>query len=253
MIFNPLTRIILPIVSLILAFSVLAFQHKENHKQSNEKQLQNGVTVVELFTSQGCSSCPPADELLATIKNEQNVIALSYHVDYWNRLGWKDPYSDADFSKYQRAYAKQLNSGVYTPQMVVNGQTEFVGSRKSSLQKSLKAKSNVTALKNPKVKRTANKMSFDYEIDMNKEFNFAYALLVLEEHITNVTNGENSNRKLKNTNIVLQKVDLNKKMAKGTGEFTIPANAETGATYRVAIIMQDKNLKILAAGCSSLG
>ena len=129
MIFKPMVRITVPILSLLLAFSILAFQHIDQVEQSNEKQIQNGVNVVELFTSQGCSSCPPADALLAQIKDDTNVIALSYHVDYWNYLGWKDPYSNKAYSAYQRSYAKELNSGVYTPQMVVNGSKEFVGSK----------------------------------------------------------------------------------------------------------------------------
>lgn len=253
MIFNPVTRIVFPVVSLIFAFCVLAFQHMENQEQSNEIMKQNRVTVIELFTSQGCSSCPPADELLSTVKDRNNVIALSYHVDYWNRLGWKDPYSNASNTSYQRRYANQLNSGVYTPQMVVNGKTEFVGSRKLSLKENLDRTSNVIALNSPKVQRSIDKMTFTYEVDLENNFDQFYALLVLDEHVTNITRGENSNRKLKNTNVVIQKVDLDKKSAKGSGAFMIPADSEAGASYRVAIIMQDKNLAIVGAGCSSLG
>src|ERR1700743_69163 len=89
-----------------------------------------GIAVIELFTSEGCSSCPPADELVAKIQKENKdkpVYILAYHVDYWDRLGWKDSFSNADFTKRQNSYAKVLRlQSVYTPQIIVNGKTEFV-------------------------------------------------------------------------------------------------------------------------------
>ena len=98
---------------------------------------QTGVrtpVVIELFTSEGCSSCPPADELLSQLAEQQGlknaeVIALEEHVDYWNHLGWADPFSSANWTLRQYDYAGVLgNVNAYTPQMVVDGQAEFVGS-----------------------------------------------------------------------------------------------------------------------------
>src|SRR5260370_6253914 len=89
--------------------------------------------VVELFTSEGCSSCPPADEILSKLDKMQpiqgvEVIALGEHVDYWNKLGWIDPYSSADFSRRQSRYSDAFNQdSVYTPQMIVDGRDEFAG------------------------------------------------------------------------------------------------------------------------------
>ncbi len=82
----------------------------------------NSNQVVELFTSQGCSSCPPSNELLKTIAAQDDVLALTYSVEYWDYLGWKDTFADPSFSKRQRDYSSAIGHGrVYTPQMVVNG------------------------------------------------------------------------------------------------------------------------------------
>lgn len=90
--------------------------------------------VVELFTSQGCSSCPRADAYLRDLAKEEDIIALSFNVDYWDYLGWKDTLASPAFSERQRAYARKLGlSGVYTPQMVVNGVAEGVGSRRGEI------------------------------------------------------------------------------------------------------------------------
>jgi hypothetical protein len=106
------------------------------------------VVVVELFTSEGCSSCPPADALLKRLSEQQSVlgtqiVALEEHVDYWNHLGWKDPYSSNEFSQRQSNYAQVFGTGgVYTPQMVVDGQSEFVGSRSLAAKEAIEKAAN---------------------------------------------------------------------------------------------------------------
>jgi hypothetical protein len=107
--------------------------------------------VVELFTSEGCSSCPPADELLSKLDKTQpvqgvEIIALGEHVDYWNRLGWIDPYASADFSRRQSRYSDAFNQdSVYTPQMIVDGRDEFAGSNMERARAAI-----ATAAKAPK-------------------------------------------------------------------------------------------------------
>src|SRR5215217_5623425 len=91
--------------------------------------------VVELFTSQGCSSCPPADALLTALADREDVVALAYHVDYWDYVGWKDTFAQEAYSDRQRAYAKSWGSSrIYTPQIVVNGAKAVVGSRRNEVQ-----------------------------------------------------------------------------------------------------------------------
>ena len=103
--------------------------------------------VLELFTSQGCSDCPPADELLSKLGSSTNgVIPLAYHVDYWNHLGWSDPFSSRQFSQRQGDYARAMNlDSEYTPQMVVGGASQFVGSDARSIASAISAAHSASA------------------------------------------------------------------------------------------------------------
>lgn len=96
------------------------------------------LAVVELFTSQGCSSCPPADKLVGSYADTPGVLPLSFHVSYWNYLGWDDPYSKEGFTKRQQAYKNYLGRfNIYTPQAVVQGQYDVVGSQAPALKQAL--------------------------------------------------------------------------------------------------------------------
>jgi hypothetical protein len=177
-----------------------------------------GFAVVELFTSEGCSSCPPADQLVAKIEKEikdRPVYILAYHVDYWNRLGWKDAFSSADYSKRQQDYAAYLHiQSVYTPQIVVNGRMEFVGSEETvlrgaitgNLQKAQGSPLSLSAV-------TANKNQADIKYTTGKaDKNTALYIAILQKNAqTKVGAGENSGRTLSHVQIVrkLQKVTLN--------------------------------------------
>ncbi|MBI1356964.1 MAG: DUF1223 domain-containing protein [Acidobacteria bacterium] len=122
----------IPMKLLIAAFLLTALPLAAGAGDAPVSVTERVPVIVELFTSEGCSSCPPADAYLRELHANQpvdgvEVLALSEHVDYWNRLGWKDPFSDADFSKRQSWYSTHWPTRVYTPQMVVDGVHEAVG------------------------------------------------------------------------------------------------------------------------------
>jgi hypothetical protein len=99
------------------------------------------AVVLELFTSQGCESCPPADVLLTQLPSDPRlkgrILPLSFHVDYWNDLGWRDPFSDARWTKRQKDYVSALASGTYTPQLVIGGIAHVIGSRESEVRQQI--------------------------------------------------------------------------------------------------------------------
>lgn len=93
------------------------------------------IVVVELFTSQGCSSCPPADALLSQLRKHPHVIALAFHVDYWDHLGWRDPFSSRQWTQRQMMYVSSMHlQSAFTPQAVVDGAVQLVGSDKTALE-----------------------------------------------------------------------------------------------------------------------
>lgn len=127
-----------PMAVLVLAAVVLATSaaRKRGTVPAAGRRAPHGPVVVELFTSQGCSSCPPADRLLSRLKRDPRlagtVLPLAFHVDYWNHLGWSDPFSSQRWSQRQLDYARAFHSSrIYTPQLMVDGRTECVGSEES--------------------------------------------------------------------------------------------------------------------------
>jgi hypothetical protein len=108
-------------------------------------------TLVELFTSQGCSSCPPANDLVGTIANREGVVVLTFPVDYWDRLGWKDPFGSPAYTERQRAYAQTRgDSQVYTPQVVVNGLVHAVGSQPGAVDAAITNTTSAVEPQRPK-------------------------------------------------------------------------------------------------------
>jgi hypothetical protein len=129
---------------LALLFTLLGISANSCFAAPGEAEKPASVVVVELFTSEGCSSCPPADALLREINLKQTsagqlIVGISEHVTFWNDLGWKDPYSSPVFTDRQNVYASRLSpQGPYTPQMILNGRDQFVGSDSGALERALR-------------------------------------------------------------------------------------------------------------------
>lgn len=220
---NPDERLGLGRLSLGLAFTILLYfggnAGKAESLLSSSSAEGSPVVVVELFTSQGCSSCPPADRLLTHIgetddfAGEKTVtIPLSYHVDYWNRIGWTDPFSSQKWSVRQRRYATALNlRSVYTPQMVVNGIREFVGSNSAKAVEVITSEGQRTAPGWVEIEVNpeglgSRRLVVDVRANLGgtAEGASAYAVVVLCESglVTSVQSGENANRTLANDHVV---------------------------------------------------
>ena len=218
----------------------------------------NSLALVELFTSQGCSSCPPADELLANLIKENNdnqqVIAISFHVDYWDRLGWKDPFSQRLFTQRQRNYVDKLDlRSAYTPQMVVNGKYEFVGSDKSALQSALKkAKEDFSkvSVKNLMAKESNDAISVSYEIDGKMDEDQVFLCLISPKEVTSIKRGENGGRTLTNTNVVLQ-MSEGFNISKGTYVFKISESKKKDLAM-VAFVCDKNSMAVKAAYMTKL-
>ncbi|MEM6292437.1 MAG: DUF1223 domain-containing protein [Myxococcota bacterium] len=164
--------------------------------------------LVELFTSQGCSSCPPADALLQTLADDPNlpIIPLAFHVDYWNYIGWEDPFSDAAWSKRQRAYAWARDSRrVYTPQLLFNGVDHGVGRSESRSRSAIaKATASSTAAVDVEASVAGATINVDLRLDGTAPGEHAAVFVALaQDHAsTKVTRGENARRTLSNAFIV---------------------------------------------------
>lgn len=225
--------------------------------------------VVELFTSEGCSSCPPADSLLQHLDTQPvagaQVIVLSEHVDYWDHIGWKDPFSSKLISDRQGMYARQFNTGsVYTPEMVVDGSAEFVGSDSRQAQRAI-AKAQSTQklpvlISDPLIDRSGD-VSAHVEIGGLGDRSGSHsadviAVLALDHAESQVLRGENGGRRLQHVAVVrsLSKVGT---IDKGKGfaqEIHLKTDGgQTPPDLRLIVFIQDPGSgRILGAALHSL-
>ena len=220
------------------------------------QNVNSGFAVIELFTSEGCSSCPPAEKVLNRIieetkNNGKNIFCLEYHVDYWNRLGWKDPFSKNQFTRRQNNYSSVLQQReLYTPQMIVNGETEFVGS-----QSDLADVSIAEALKSPAILKlmiesdsaSADTLFIRYNSSQtNKNYSLHFA--IVEDHlVSKILKGENSGMTLTHHGVVriFYSVDLNN----NSGLARIPNKGMNlnDDCRLIAFVQHKQTMKILGA------
>jgi hypothetical protein len=215
---------------------------------NNEGRESRTPVVVELFTSEGCSDCPPADKVLSWLAESQpvkdaEIIPLSEHVDYWNHLGWSDPYSSSAFSERQRDYSNSLGSEVYTPQMIVDGKVEFVGSDAGKALKAISSESRtprITVNIHPISRADAserNSVSFSVRVEtlppLDPKTRGQVLLAVTEDNLqSSVARGENSGRTLAHTAVVRELKTIGKLNARPDAAFVAEPTIEISREWK---------------------
>ena len=239
----------------ILTILALRYVHAASTPASSSSDgAPRTPVLVELFTSEGCSSCPPADALLERLDRSQPVnraelIVLSEHVDYWNDIGWKDPYSSHEYSERQRAYAAQFGRGsIYTPQMVVDGHFELVGSDE---RRATQAIENATKVRKTPVSISSS-LSDEKTITLHIEAgplpssitaDSASVFLAIADNTdeSQVSRGENAGRTLKHVAVLrnLIRIGAVDRTAGFSRDMKVDLNAKNRRNLRIAVIVQE--------------
>lgn len=191
--------------------------------------------VVELFTSQGCSSCPPADELMQELADRDDVIALALHVDYWDYIGWKDKFADPAHTERQRTYAQVAGRrSIYTPQMIVNGQDSIVGVRAMDLAEAIQAHKEQDAGISLHVSRNGDSLEVRAQNRAGHDAMVVHMLRYLRDREVSITHGENAGRTLHYTNIVKDWQVL----AEWSGDDDLAVETEVRGDEPVVVLIQ---------------
>jgi hypothetical protein len=225
------------------------------------------AVVVELFTSQGCMTCPPADQILSGLgqQNSGRVIPLAFHVDFWNQLGWKDPFSRHAWTARQEAYSRSLRVGrIYTPQAVVNGRTEMVGSDANRLVSAITTEAaRPAAAIGLELEPSESRVSVRAQVDLPEELQGRKLDLMVALFetglVTAVGRGENGGKTLHNDYVVRELVRVGRLAAKGLPktQHSTDIELEKGwdrSKLGVAAFVQDPStLEIQGASSALLG
>lgn len=186
-----------------LIFCGASFLSTSDFSQAAEITQPTGV--VELFTSQGCHSCPPADRVLHSLADDGETLALAWHVDYWDYLGWKDTFGSANSTKRQQAYARSHGKrSVYTPQAIINGHTDIVGSKGKLVEEKLQEYSGTSNGLSVPINASISDGMLKIRIDAAPAAKDATLWMVYYDNVREVeiSRGENRGKKLKYANIV---------------------------------------------------
>jgi hypothetical protein len=198
--------------------------------KTTEPGVPRRAVVVELFTSEGCSSCPPADELLGHLRQDLSaknvqVIPLGFHVDYWNSLGWKDRFSSAEFTQRQEQYTQSLKvDGPYTPEMVVDGEVEFVGNDAGRAQSTIRQQASQLETAQVKISPAgADQLAIQIKGPTGpSNGNVLVMLAITEDNLsTQVGSGENGGRTLHHAAVVRELRQVGT-LKNGSLESTVP-------------------------------
>jgi hypothetical protein len=267
--YNPNWRWFLPLLVLLGAVLVVAsFQSSsrgpwlaptpaqaDGKEQNARSPAIHHPVLVELFTSEGCSSCPPADALLGHLRQDFardsiEVVPLGFHVDYWNSLGWKDRFSSAEFSRRQEQYAHSLSTdGPYTPQMIVDGETEFVGSNAGRAHETIADASGHAPEAEILITLSEDKLAVQASTVSGR--NGDVLLAITEDNLsTKVGAGENNGRELRHAAVVRELRRLGK-IEGGPFNATVPLKLQTewkrNDLRAVVFVQQGEAGKVLGA------
>lgn len=241
-------------LALVFSFGFLLSSFTRKNKVKPKMPLAGSAVIIELFTSQGCSSCPPADAVLAKYVLESNprIIPLAFHVDYWNRLGWKDPFSQAKYTERQNLYAQKFRSNnIYTPQLVINGKYELVGSKASAIDKAVKdelALDITDEIKFDSIRYLGSQIKINVSCTNTVNASVLNIVLVKKKEVTAIKNGENDGLKLANYNIVFDFKSQPVKEFKTKGTFiSFNENYHPEDYFVVAYLQDNTSGKILGA------
>ena len=259
------------VIAISLLTTVLSFRYI--HAASVPARPSGGDTprspvLVELFTSEGCSSCPPADALLEKLDRSQSVsgaelIVLSEHVDYWNGIGWKDPYSSREYSERQSAYAAQFGLGsIYTPQMVVDGHFEFVGSDERRASQAIKeaARASKARVSISLSSSDGNAITVHVEagpLPSSADTQSAGVFLAIADNSdeSQVSGGENSGRKLQHVGVLrkLTRIGAVDASAGFSRDIDLDLKSRNHGNLRIVVIVQEAEVgRVLGAGLARL-